>query len=161
MRTRGAMMTWLELKIPPPVVTLIVGALMWFVANSSGASIGVSRSVRVAIVIALVAIGVAVGLAGIAGFRRAATTLNPTRPSTASALVTDGVFRVTRNPMYLGLLSCLLAWAVYLSSWQALLCVPLFVLYLDCFQIRPEERALSARFGTDYDTYKAAVRRWL
>lgn len=161
MRARDAKMTWLELKIPPPVVTLVVGALMWFVARWSGMPIDGPGSVRVAIAIALVVLGVALGLAGIAGFRRAATTLNPTRPSTASALVTDGVFRVTRNPMYLGLLACLLAWAVYLSSWQALLCLPLFVLYLDRFQIRPEERALSARFGADYDAYKAAVRRWL
>lgn len=161
MRVRDAKMTWLELKIPPPVVTLVVGALMWLVARSSGGSVEVSQSVRIAIVIAMVVLGVALGLAGIVGLRRAATTLNPTRPSTASALVTGGVFRVTRNPMYLGLLAWLLAWAVYLSSWQALLCLPLLVLYLNRFQIRPEERALSARFGADYDAYQAAVRRWL
>ena len=87
--------------------------------------------------------------------------MNPTKPGATSSLVTGGVFRLTRNPMYLSLVLYLLAWAVYLSNWLALLLVPLFVLYLDRFQIKPEERALSALFGPEYASYQARVRRWL
>ncbi|GAB3104640.1 hypothetical protein GCM10027081_35450 [Cupriavidus yeoncheonensis] len=94
-------------------------------------------------------------------FLRAKTTMNPVRPDTASLLVTDGVFRFTRNPMYLSLLLYLLAWAVYLSNWLALLLLPLFVLYINRFQIAPEERMLSSLFDAQYVAYKGKVRRWL
>jgi protein-S-isoprenylcysteine O-methyltransferase Ste14 len=87
--------------------------------------------------------------------------MNPTKPSATSSLVTNGVFRFTRNPMYLSLLLYLVAWAVYLANWLALLLVPVFMLYITRFQIKPEERALSAQFGPEYASYKARVRRWL
>ncbi len=87
--------------------------------------------------------------------------MNPTKPSATSSLVTGGVFRLTRNPMYLSLLLYLLAWAAYLSNWLAALLVPLFVVYITELQIKPEERALSALFGAEYASYKARVRRWL
>jgi protein-S-isoprenylcysteine O-methyltransferase Ste14 len=78
-----------------------------------------------------------------------------------SSLVTGGVFRVTRNPMYLSLLLYLLAWCVYLSSWPAFVFLPLFVLYITQFQIKPEERTLSTLFGAQYSSYMERVRRWL
>ncbi len=87
--------------------------------------------------------------------------MNPIKPGAASSLVTGGVFRFTRNPMYLSLLLYLLAWTAYLSNWLALLLVPVFVLYINQLQIKPEERALSALFGSEYASYKARVRRWL
>ena len=87
--------------------------------------------------------------------------MNPTRPNATSSLVTGGVFRLTRNPMYLSLLLYLLAWAAYLSNWLALLLVPVFVLYINELQIKPEERALSTLFGDEYRSYAARVRRWL
>jgi protein-S-isoprenylcysteine O-methyltransferase Ste14 len=79
----------------------------------------------------------------------------------ASALVTGGVYRLTRNPMYLGLLLDLLAWAVFLWAPLALAVLPIFVLYIHRFQIVSEERALSSLFGSEYADYKQLVRRWL
>jgi protein-S-isoprenylcysteine O-methyltransferase Ste14 len=109
-----------------------------------------------------------IALAGIAlrarvtSFRRAQTTVDPTRPAKASALVVGGVYRLSRNPMYLGFLLLLLAWGVYLSHLPSLLLAPLaFVLYLNRFQITPEERALESLFGDEYRAYKREVRRWL
>lgn len=87
--------------------------------------------------------------------------MNPIKPMTTSSLVTGGAFRFTRNPMYLSLLLYLIAWAVYLSNVWALLLVPMFVLYINEFQIKPEERALSSLFGPEYAAYKEMVRRWL
>ena len=84
--------------------------------------------------------------------------LHRTRWSLATPFASHAI---QRNPMYLNLLLYLLAWAVYSSSWLALLFVPVFVLYIDQFQIRPEERALSSLFGPDYVAYKGRVRRWL
>jgi len=102
-----------------------------------------------------------VGVPAVLGFRRANTTVNPLKPEASTALVTGGVFRWTRNPMYLAMLLLLIAWACIVSNWAALAMLPLFVAYLNRFQIRPEERALQARFGAEFESYRRKVRRWL
>ncbi len=83
------------------------------------------------------------------------------KPEAASTLVCSGVYRVTRNPMYLGLLLVLTGWAVHLSCAWTLIGPLAFKLYIDRFQIAPEERALSGKFGADYSAYATRVRRWL
>ena len=150
----------LELKIPPPLVALVFAVLMWLVAWLDGAA-GFAIGHRAAIALVVAAIGVAFGFSAMATFVRAKTTMNPTTPAAASSLVTHGVYRVTRNPMYVSLVLYLVAWALYLANWLALLVVPVFALYIDRFQIRPEERALSALYGSAYASYKSRVRRWL
>ena len=82
-------------------------------------------------------------------------------PEQASTLVTSGVYRFTRNPMYVGILLLLAAVAAHLGSVLALLGLPAFVFWIGRFQIAPEERALRAKFGSAYDDYTRAVRRWL
>lgn len=153
-------MNTLELKIPPPVVALLFALLMWLVSSLGGAT-GIPFGYRLGIAIVVASLGVVIGFSAMAAFVRNKTTMNPTRPGATSALVTNGVFRWTRNPMYLSLVLYLLAWAVYLSNWLALLLLPLFVLYMDRFQIKPEERALSVLFGPEYASYQSRVRRWL
>jgi protein-S-isoprenylcysteine O-methyltransferase Ste14 len=150
----------LELKVPPPVLALSLALLMWF-ASSLVSPVVVPFGVRVGVALALLVIGQSISISGMVCFRRAKTTMNPIKPSAASSLVTGGVYRFTRNPMYLGLSITLMGWAVFLSNPLALLAVPLFVLYVERFQIDPEERVLSSLFGADYATYKEKVRRWL
>ena len=150
----------LELKVPPPLVALLVGFLMWL-APGWIAPVAVPFGLRASIAVTLACIGAAFGISAMASFRRAKTTMSPIKPSGASSLVTGGVYHLTRNPMYLSLVMYLLAWAVYLSSWLALLFLPLFVLYIHRFQIEPEERALSSLFGQEYAAYQRKVRRWL
>ena len=150
----------LELKVPPPVLALCLALLMWF-TSLLVPSVVVPFGVRLGVALALVVIGQSISISGIVSFRRAKTTINPVKPSAASSLVTSGVYRVTRNPMYLGLLVTLVAWAVFLSNLVALLAAPLFVLYMNRFQINPEERVLSSLFGAEYAVYKEKVRRWL
>jgi protein-S-isoprenylcysteine O-methyltransferase Ste14 len=150
----------LEVKVPPPAVALLFGLLMWL-ASRLAAPVEVPFGVRVGAAVILAAVGLTFGVSGMVSFARAKTTMNPTKPGAASSLVTGGVFRVTRNPMYLSLLLYLLAWAAYLSNWLALLFLPVFVVYINELQIKPEERALSALFGAEYASYQARVRRWL
>ena len=133
---------------------------MWF-ASSLVTPVSVPFGVRVGAALALVVIGLSISISGMVSFRRAKTTINPSKPSAASSLVTSGVYRYTRNPMYLGLSVTLMAWAVFLSNLLALVAVPLFVLYISRFQISPEERVLSSLFGAEYAAYKEKVRRWL
>ena len=153
-------MSSLELKVPPPAAALLLGLLMWL-ASSLVAPVEVPFGPRVGIALVIASVGLVVGVASIVSFRRAKTTINPTKPTATSSLVTNGTFRFTRNPMYLSLLLYLVAWAVYLSNWLALLFVPVFVLYMNEFQIKPEEQALSSLFDREYAAYKGRVRRWL
>jgi protein-S-isoprenylcysteine O-methyltransferase Ste14 len=109
----------------------------------------------------LLGLGLLIPLLGIFEFRRVGTTVNPMHPSSASALVTRGIYRWTRNPMYVGDVLLLLAVAVFFSNPLGLAGVVLFVLWMDLLQIPAEERALRERFGEAYEAYCARVRRWL
>jgi protein-S-isoprenylcysteine O-methyltransferase Ste14 len=149
----------LELKIPPPIVALLAGTLMWALGRwLPGASFG---PVPWALVLALAVFGIAIGVSGFIGFRAKGTTIDPHKPDRATALVTGGVYRVTRNPMYLGLSLVLLAWALRLGAATAFVGPPLFLAWIRRFQVGPEERVLTALFGTEYQAYCARVRRWL
>jgi protein-S-isoprenylcysteine O-methyltransferase Ste14 len=150
----------LELRIPPPVVALLVALAMWGASRRSVDPL-LTEFVRVPLAIALAVIGAAFDLSGLVAFRRAKTTVNPMRPQSTSSLVGSGAYRLTRNPMYVGLAFMLCGWAVFLWSWWALPGPFAFAAYIDRFQIVPEERALSALFGADYMAYKDRVRRWL
>lgn len=150
----------LELKIPPAVLGAVVVFLMW-VASRWGEAFDVAIPGRVSIAACLALLGAVIAISGIISFRRARTTVNPTTPGAASSLVVSGIYRFTRNPMYLGFASVLLAVAVFLSNALAVLLIPMFVAYLNRFQICPEERALGSRFPEEFAAYKARVRRWL
>lgn len=150
----------LELKIAPPAVAVLVAGAMWGISLVAPL-LEMPAFIRVAAAVTIALVGGGFSLAGVMSFRRAKTTVNPMKPETASSLVCSGIYAVTRNPMYLGLLFVLVAWAVFLSSAWALLGPLVFVLYLNRFQIEPEERVLSTLFGTGYFAYKSKVRRWL
>ena len=150
----------LELKVPPPAVALLFGFLMWLASSQAG-PLAVSFGPRVPVALVLACLGLVCGISGMLTFWRAKTTMNPIKLAATSSLVTAGPYRFTRNPMYLSLLLYLLAWAVHLSNLLALLFLPVFVLYMNRFQIEPEERVLSSLFGPQYAAYRERVRRWL
>jgi protein-S-isoprenylcysteine O-methyltransferase Ste14 len=153
-------MQLLELKIPPPVIAALVAIAMWGTSLMTPLlEIFAPYRVPIAVVIALA--GIAFNITGITSFRQAQTTINPMKPESASSLVSSGIYRVTRNPMYVGFLFMLMAWAAFLSSPWTLLGPLAFFLYISRFQIAPEERVLSRLFGTEYTAYKTRVRRWL
>jgi protein-S-isoprenylcysteine O-methyltransferase Ste14 len=151
---------FLELRIPPPIVGLAVAAGMWAVAHVAPI-LQLPKFVRPLVAAALAAIGAVVAIGGVISFRRAKTTVNPLKPETSAALVSIGVYSFTRNPMYLGMVLVLFAWAVYLSSIWSLVGPVFFAFYITRFQIVPEERALEGLFGAAYAEYKKRVRRWL
>lgn len=153
-------MSSLELRIPPLFVVAAAAALMWVLARwFTAARVDLFGGRIAATVLAL--LGAAFAAAGVIEFRRARTTVNPMDPSSTSTLVTGGVYRFTRNPMYLGFVFILLGWGAFLSNTATLLVVAGFIFYLTRFQIVPEERALERAFGADFRAYRAVVRRWL
>ena len=153
-------MTSLELKIPPPVVALLAILAMWGLSLVTSA-LPIPTVVRIWAAVAFALVGIGFSIAGVVSFKRARTTVNPTRPQLTSSLVTSGVYSVTRNPMYLGLLFVLIAFAVFLSSAWAFVGPAAYFLYIARFQIAPEERALSTLFGAEFTGYLSRVRRWL
>ncbi len=153
-------MATLKLKIPPVAVALIAAVLVWLLARATP-TFQFEIPARKAVAAAFFLAGIIVIGLGVAAFRRVRTTVNPRQPHTASALVTSGIYRVTRNPMYLGMLLLLVAWAIMLAHGAAFVVLPGFVLYMNPFQIRPEEAILTGIFGGVFKEYAAKVRRWL
>ena len=134
------------------------------------AMVGVSRvfpQLRVEIpgapwlVAGLAIVGASIALLGVAAFSAARTTVDPRRPEAASKLVVRGIYRLSRNPMYVGLFLLLLAWGCRLEHAGALLLSPLFLVTMTRLQIIPEERQMLEKFGEDYRTYTTRVRRWI
>jgi protein-S-isoprenylcysteine O-methyltransferase Ste14 len=150
----------LKLKVPPVAVLLVTAALMWLGA-SVAPRFGFAIPLRSILALVFALLGAMTSILGVVSFRRAGTTVNPLKPEASSSLVRSGVYAFSRNPMYLGFLLLLLAWGIYLSNALALLLLPVFVAYMNRFQIEPEESALTARFGQEFVTYTTRVRRWL
>lgn len=153
-------MKFLELRVPPPLVGALIGLAMWASAAQSGLA-GLNGSPSLVIALLLVLLGAVTSLAGVVSFRRARTTVNPLKPEKTSSLVCSGIYRLTRNPMYLGFVLVLIGWAVVLGSAFTLVGPLLFAAYITRFQILPEERVLTGLFGDEFKAYRARVRRWL
>jgi len=150
----------LELKIPPVVQVLVVAGLMWALAATvPGPGFTFPWSSLLALVVA--AIGFTFALLGVLEFRSAGTTVDPRVPDQSASLVVRGVYRISRNPMYFGFLLVLIAWGVFLGNLASLLPLPAFVVYMNRFQIIPEERHMREKFGEAYRHYEAKVRRWV
>ena len=132
---------------------------MWFVAHSEFAY-AISIPFLLVPAIVLAAIGAIVSVRAIRQFKSAETTVNPLKPDTASSLVHTGIFSLTRNPMYVGLLFVLSGWAVWLGSLSNVAVLLAFMLLITELQIKPEEAALKKLFGQGYVEYCQRVRRW-
>lgn len=156
------MMAWLACKLPPPLLALLCG---WGMAQLAARwpqwPAALPPVLRTALILALLLVAVLLEGSAVWAFVQRRTTISPLQPQRSSTLVVEGFYRFSRNPMYLGMLCLLLAWAVWLGQWLALAGPLLFVLWLNRFQIAPEERALLARFGSSYAAYCRRVRRWL
>jgi protein-S-isoprenylcysteine O-methyltransferase Ste14 len=151
----------MHLKIPPALVAILMLILM-VTLSKLFPQFSFSLPYKSLVAIAVAAVGVGIAVAGVASFRRLQTTVNPTRPGTASSLVVDGIYRWSRNPMYLGILLCLIACGIYLANILGLLVIPpVFVIYMNRYQIRPEEEVLALIFGDEFVRYRASARRWL
>lgn len=150
----------IALRIPPVLLVLIAMAAMWATALAlPEPAFRLPGGPAIPVLVGLV--GAAVAIAGVVEFRRAGTTVDPLHPEKSARIVETGVYRFSRNPMYLGFGLALLAMALWLSAFSAVVWVVVFACYVTRFQILPEERALRARFGAEFERYAGAVRRWL
>lgn len=153
-------MNFLETRIPPPLVALAIAVLMWLASHWLPAT-SLPRGVTYAAAAVVLLAGLAFSIRAMRSFRHAGTTVNPVRIENASNLVTNGVYRISRNPMYVGVTLDLCALALFLDCFWTLIGPAIFMAYTTRFQIMPEERILAMKFGDAYRDYCRRVRRWL
>ncbi len=150
---------FLNNKIPPPIVCFVCGVLMWLSVGRLVSFEG--ATLQIALIVLLFIIATFFALPSVVQFIQNKTTVNPMSPEQASKLVTNGMYRLSRNPMYVGYSLYLCTWATLLWSWWSLLGVVGFVVYITQFQIKPEEAVLEKLFVEDKVEYKAKLMRWL
>ena len=147
--------------VPPPIVAFIAGVVIWY-SNRLFPDLSIDFAGQSGVAILVASVGFFMELTGVVQFFRRRTTVNPLKPERATGLVTDGIYRFTRNPMYVGMMLLLTAWSIHLgAALPGLVFISLAVWFLTNFQIKPEEQALEALFGEDYVAYKTRVRRWI
>ena len=144
-------------RIPPPIVTLICGISIYYSKSFFNQFLNFSNN---GISLFLLILGLIIFISAVRSFRKQKTTVNPLKPKQASSLVTSGIFRLSRNPMYLGMSIMLIGFGVIFGAKLTVCLLALFVLYITIFQIMPEERAMEQKFD-DWEDYSAKVRRWL
>ena len=148
----------METKIPPPIVTLIFGLSIYF---SRGIFQVVEIKYSFYFGILLLVLGFVILISAVRLFRKDKTTVNPLSPEQATKLVTDGIFKYSRNPMYLGMALVLGSIAIFFNLIGGIILVALFCAYITKFQILPEERAMRDLFSDDFDKYTKVTRRWI
>ena len=149
----------MKLKIPPPVYMLTFAILMWLSSKYFPLYIWSFDTQNFGI--AIILLGFCIDFISLIGFLHSKTSINPMKPEQAQTLVTSGMHKFSRNPMYLGLLLLLTGWFLYLGVLSTLIFLPLFIWTLTKMQIQPEEEILEELFGHSYLEYKLKVRRWL
>jgi protein-S-isoprenylcysteine O-methyltransferase Ste14 len=150
----------MKLKLPPALVALLFGVVMWgldqYLHSATLTFIAEQWVYRM-----IFGMGIGVGILGLLQFITHQTSIDPHKPGKASILVTEGTYRFSRNPMYLALLIVLLGFGVKLGNMLSFIIIPFFVMYMNRFQITPEEEILREKFGVEFENYTSQVRRWL
>ena len=149
---------FLNTKIPPPVVTILFAIMIFYFSDNF---VYVDLPFKIYISLFFISLGFIVTFSSARNFKKKDTTVNPMKPNETTKLVTDGFFKITRNPMYLGMLLFLLGLSIYNGLIVGLIFLPLFVGYITYFQIIPEENAMLEIFGEEFTLYMKKVRRWI
>jgi len=145
-------------KIPPPILALVMIGLIYL---SSLLIVPTAFNYQGSLSVIFLIIGFACALPSFRLFARYKTTITPLKPSDATVLVTEGMYRYSRNPMYLGLLLLTIASTIWFGTWLGIIINILFIFLINFLQIIPEEEALLTIFGEEYEEYKKNVRRWI
>ena len=148
----------IKTKFPPPLVALTFGFLINYTKNIFPKIEIKNENFFGSIMIIS---GFIIILSAIILFKKYKTTITPLNPSNATKLITGGIYKFSRNPMYLGLLLVLFGFSIILNPIGGLFLIPLFILYLNLFQIIPEENAMVDLFKDEFLEYKENVRRWI
>ncbi len=150
----------MKLKIPPALQVAIFAILMWVIKKLTVIT-HFEFEQQKTISWIIFSIGILIGIIAIYTFRKARTTVDPLHPAKASKLVIVSIYKISRNPMYLGMLFILFAFVIRLGNLFTFPVLILYIWYITTFQIKPEEKVLAKLFGDDYSSYCKRVRRWI
>ena len=148
----------MKTKIPPPILALVMIVLIYL---SSLFVESITFKYQGSLSVLFIILGSACALPSFKLFAKFKTTITPLKPSDATALVTDGMYQYSRNPMYLGLLLWTIASTIWFGTWFGIIINIVFIFLINFLQIIPEEEALLEIFGEEYEEYKKNVRRWI
>jgi len=150
----------MKLKVPPAVQTLIFSFSMWVIDKYFILGDFTFNGQKITAKI-IFSFGILLTILAIWSFKKAKTSSDPTNPSKATTLVTHGIYKYSRNPMYLTILIVLFSWMIALGNIFNIIILIIFVYYITTYQIKPEEEALTKLFKNDYTNYCNKVRRWI
>ena len=145
-------------KVPPPILTLLC---IYFIYALDELSPNFTFMYQDVFAYFIGVEALLIIIFAIKEFKKAGTTLSPLKIDEASSLVTTGIFKFSRNPMYLGLTSLQIATGFFFGNWFMVLIIPMFIFYITFYQIIPEEKVLQGKFGDDFKIYCSKVGRWL
>ena len=145
-------------KIPPPIVTLIFGLLIYFTKSLFPEFTNGLLSI---LSLLSLLIGLSILISAVSSFKKQQTTVNPISIEKASSLVVTGIFKYSRNPMYLGMVLILLSISFKFNLIGGIALTMLFAGYITKFQIIPEEIVMNKLFGDEFEKYKNKTRRWI
>ena len=148
----------METKIPPPIVTLVFGLLIYF---SQGIFPSITNQLTFYVGIFFMLLGFSILISAVGSFKRSKTTVNPLNPEQATKLVTDKIFTYSRNPMYLGMATILSSLALVFNLVGGIIFIALFCIYITKYQIIPEEKVMKNLFSEEFDEYMKTTRRWI
>ena len=157
----GVMLTQLELKLPPLMIIVVCAGVMYWCAQSIQHEMVLAASLRVVLGGAAGVIALIILIAALLTFRRHQTTINPLDPRQTQSIVTAGIYRYTRNPMYVSMFMALLGWGLFLGQLSVLFGLILYLVVITRLQIVPEERILAEKFGEPFTHYRATTDRWI
>ena len=146
------------IKIPPPLIVLVLIVSIYF---SSIKIDLINIPLQMEISIFILSAGILIFLNPVLQFIKSKTTVNPIQFEEVNKLVTSGIFKYSRNPMYLGMLMIVLSTSIFYLNIYSILTPFLFILWINKFQIKREEEFLIEKFGDEYITYKKKTRRWI
>ena len=148
----------METKIPPPIVTSVFGLLIYF---SKGIFPVIENQITFYVGILLIFLGFFILITAVKSFKKSKTTVNPLNPEKATKLVTEKIFKYSRNPMYLGMTAMLGSLALFFNVIGGIMLIALFCTYITKYQIIPEEKVMKNLFKEEFEEYKKTTRRWL
>ncbi len=145
-------------KIPPTILTLLFLVFNYILSFNS---LKIEIPYKYFFTTLLLILGLYIIIRSSRLFAKAKTSLDPLRPFKSTSLITNDIYKYSRNPMYFGYLLILLSSSVYLGNVISIIIIPLFIFIIHFIQIKPEEETLKDLFGPTYDEYLSKVRRWI
>ena len=147
----------LKTKVPPPIITLICILIINFFEKEfiffEDWNIYISGFFLLG--------GLLIIAFAVFKFAKNKTTVDPTKPFNTSSLVISGIYIITRNPMYLGMLFLIISFTFYKLSLIGAIVIPSFIFYINKYQIEPEEYEMRKKFGENFEDYCKKVDRWI